>query len=291
MTDKATVLIVDDAPLNIQILAAILKNSFHIKVATNGSDCLKIATAEPKPDLILLDVEMPDMNGYEVCEKLMSDEKKPIPIIFVTGRNNEGDEEKGLNLGAVDYITKPISPAIVLARVKTHIELKQRRDAFEVMAMHDQLTGIYNRHYLIEAAQHKIARATRHKQPLSLLMLDIDHFKVINDTYGHSKGDEVLQEVSQVLKTQNRTEDTVARFGGEEFIILLDQCDTHSAEQKAQYLRKTIEELNPGGMKITISIGIAQLNPAGEIFDDLLKRADIAMYQAKDQGRNCVIVG
>ena len=290
MTDKATILIVDDAPSNIQILAAILKKTFHIKVATNGSDCLKIATTEPKPDLILLDVEMPDMNGYEVCEKLMSDEKKPIPIIFVTGRNNDGDEEKGLNLGAVDYITKPISPAIVLARVKTHIELKQQRDAFEVMAMHDQLTGIYNRHYLIEAAQHKIARATRHKQPLSLLMLDIDHFKIINDTHGHSKGDEVLQEVSQVLKTQNRTEDVVARFGGEEFIILLDQCDSHSAEQKSQYLRKTIEELNPSGIKITISIGIAQLNPAGESFDDLLKRADIAVYQAKDQGRNCVVV-
>ena len=291
MTDKATILIVDDAPSNIQILAAILKKTFHIKVAINGSDCLKIATTEPKPDLILLDVEMPDMNGYEVCEKLMSDEKKPIPIIFVTGRNNDGDEEKGLNLGAVDYITKPISPAIVLARVKTHIELKQQRDAFEVMAMHDQLTGIYNRHYLIEAAQHKIARATRHKQPLSLLMLDIDHFKAVNDTYGHSKGDEVLQEVSQALKTQNRTEDVVARFGGEEFIILLDQCDSDSAEQKSQYLRKTIEELNPSGIKITISIGIAQLNPIGDSFDDLLKRADLAVYQAKDQGRNCVVVG
>ncbi|MBL4798370.1 MAG: diguanylate cyclase [Oleispira sp.] len=291
MTDKATILIVDDAPSNIQILAAILKKTFHIKVATNGSDCLKIATTEPKPDLILLDVEMPDMNGYEVCERLMGDEKKPIPIIFVTGRNNDGDEEKGLNLGAVDYITKPISPAIVLARVKTHIELKQQRDAFEVMAMHDQLTGIYNRHYLIEAAQHKIARATRHKQPLSLLMLDIDHFKAVNDTYGHSKGDEVLQEVSQVLKTQNRTEDVVARFGGEEFIILLDQCDSDSAEQKSQYLRKTIEELNPSGIKITISIGIAQLNQTGDSFDDLLKRADLAVYQAKDQGRNCVVVG
>jgi len=290
MTDKATILIVDDSPSNLQILAAILKDTYHIKAATSGKDCLKIACSDPRPDLILLDIEMPDMNGYEVCSELKDNIGKSIPIIFVTGKDNDGDEEMGLNLGAVDYITKPISPAIVRARVNTHIELKLQRDALERMAMHDQLTGIYNRHYLIEAAQQKIARATRHKHPISLLMLDVDHFKAINDTYGHSKGDEVLQEMSKVLKAQNRAEDIVARFGGEEFVILLDQCDAVSAEDKSEKLRKILAELNPGGIKITVSIGIAELKSGEECFDDVLKRADLAVYKAKDNGRNCVVV-
>ncbi len=290
MKNKATILIVDDSPSNVQILAAILKNKYHIKVATSGKDCLKIACSDPRPDLILLDIEMPDMNGYEVCNKLKENAGKYIPIIFVTGKDNDDDEEKGFNLGAVDYITKPISPAIVLARVNTHIEMKLQRDALERMAMHDQLTGIYNRHYLIEAAQQKIARATRHKHPISLLMLDVDHFKAINDTHGHSKGDEVLKEMSKVLKAQNRAEDIVARFGGEEFVILLDQCDAISAEDKSEKLRQVLERLSPGGIQITVSIGIAELQSGEECFDDVLKRADLAVYQAKDKGRNCVVV-
>ena len=289
MTNKATILIVDDTPSNVQILAAILKDKYHIKVATSGKDCLKIATSDPRPDLILLDIEMPDMNGYEVCSKLKESSGKHIPIFFVTGKDNDSDEEKGFNLGAVDYITKPISPAIVRARVNTHIELKLQRDALERMAMHDQLTGIYNRHYLIEAAQQKIARASRHKHPISLLMLDVDHFKAINDTYGHSKGDEVLKEMSKVLKAQNRAEDIVARFGGEEFVILLDQCDAVAAADKSEKLRQVLEQLTPGGIKITVSIGVAELKPGEECFDDVLKRADLAVYQAKDQGRNCVV--
>ena len=289
MTNKATILIVDDTPSNVQILAAILKDKYHIKVATSGKDCLKIATSDPRPDLILLDIEMPDMNGYEVCSKLKESSGKHIPIFFVTGKDNDSDEEKGFNLGAVDYITKPISPAIVRARVNTHIELKLQRDALERMAMHDQLTGIYNRHYLIEAAQQKIARASRHKHPISLLMLDVDHFKAINDSYGHSKGDEVLKEMSKVLKAQNRAEDIVARFGGEEFVILLDQCDAVAAADKSEKLRQVLEQLTPGGIKITVSIGVAELKPGEECFDDVLKRADLAVYQAKDQGRNCVV--
>ena len=290
MTDKATILIVDDSPSNLQVLAAILKDLYHIKAAISGKECLKIASSVPQPDLILLDIEMPDMNGYEVCSKLKDNVGKYIPIIFVTGKDNDGDEEKGFNLGAVDYITKPISPAIVRARVNTHIELKLQRDALEKMAMHDQLTGIYNRHYLIEAAQQKIARATRHQHPLSLLMLDVDHFKAINDTYGHAKGDEILREMSKVLKAQNRAEDIVARFGGEEFVILLDQCDAFAAEDKSEKLRQVLEGLNPGGIKITVSIGIAELKSEEDRFDDVLKRADLAVYQAKDKGRNCVVV-
>jgi len=291
MTGKATILIVDDSPSNIQVLAACLKDRYHIKVATRGKECLKIAYSEPRPDLILLDIEMPEMDGYEVCHRLKKNEgSKSIPIIFVTGKSDAKDEEHGLVLGAVDYITKPISPVIVEARVNTHVTLKQQRDKLEAMAMHDQLTNLYNRHYLLEVANHKLARAKRHKHPLSLLMMDIDHFKDINDTHGHPVGDAVLKGVAKLLNEQNRSEDVVARFGGEEFVVLLDQCEVSTAEDKAQNLRQKIEALIPDGVLVTVSTGVAEIDSDGEDFSSLLKRADLALYQAKENGRNCVVV-
>jgi diguanylate cyclase (GGDEF)-like protein len=291
MTDKATILIVDDSPSNIQVLAAGLKEHYNIKVATGGKDCLKISYIEPRPDLILLDIEMPEMDGYEVCNRLKkNDGSKHIPIIFVTGKSDAKDEEQGLLLGAVDYITKPINPAIVKVRVDTHVTLKQQRDKLEAMAMHDQLTELYNRHYLLEVASHKLARSRRHKQPLSLLMIDIDHFKTINDTHGHPIGDAVLQAVATLLNKENRSEDVVARFGGEEFVILLDQCDINLAKDKAEKLRMAIEALEPEGINLTVSIGVAELAPDDKDFEDILKRSDLALYEAKQQGRNRIVL-
>ncbi len=148
MADKPTVLIVDDVPINIQMLVVLLKENYQIKVATNGQRCLDMLKSNPLPDLILLDVQMPEMDGYEVCRRLQEQENaRGIPVIFVTGKDQTEDEKFGLKLGAVDYIAKPFSPAIVEARVKTHITLKQQRDALQHLAMHDQLTGVYNRPY------------------------------------------------------------------------------------------------------------------------------------------------
>jgi len=230
------------------------------------------------------------MNGYEVCEKLKSDPAtSSIPIIFVTGKNDDVDQEKGLSLGAVDYIIKPIRVAIVAARVKTHVTLKRQHDKLQMLAMRDQLTKLYNRHYLLEVAGHKVARAIRHKGALSLLMIDIDHFKSINDTYGHPVGDLVLKKISEQLQKKSRAEDVVARFGGEEFVILMDQCDLALAEIKANELLKNIEEARPNDLVVTASIGVAQLEGESDNFDALLKRADTAVYQAKEQGRNRVV--
>ncbi len=291
MTDKPTILIVDDEPANIQILAACLKDKYDIKVATSGEHCLGLIRSNLDPDLILLDIEMPEMNGYTVCKCLKNfSETESTPVIFVTARDGEGDEEKGLSLGAVDYITKPVSPAIVQARVKTHITLKQQRDALEKMALHDQLTGLYNRYYLLEEANHKVALSMRHKHDFSLLMMDIDHFKTINDQHGHPAGDAVLQTVAKLLEEENRLEDITARFGGEEFVVVLDHCDAANAKAKAEIIRQKIEASMPEGIKVTLSIGVAQLNAEGETFSELLKRADIAMYLAKEQGRNQVVL-
>lgn len=290
MKEKPVVLIVDDAASNIQVLAACLKGEYRLKIATSGEACLNQAVMEPQPDLILLDIIMPNMDGYEVCRRLKDDPAtQPIPIIFVTGRESDEDEEMGLKLGAVDYITKPVRPAIVAARAKTHVTMKQQRDALKKLALQDQLTGLYNRHYLVEMAHHKVSRALRHHEPLSVMMMDIDHFKAVNDNHGHPAGDAILIAVAKQINALCRSDDVVARYGGEEFVVLLDQCDHITAQQKADKIRAALEVLNPCDIAITMSIGVAQLQAHDVDFDGCLKRADLALYQAKEQGRNRVI--
>ncbi len=292
MTERAHVLIVDDTATNIGILTACLKNEYQLDTATDGHQCLVHAKQSPQPDLILLDIEMPGMNGYEVCRQLKSDPATiDIPIIFVTGRLDVKDEEKGFSLGAVDYITKPIHPPIVSARVKTHITLKKQKDELERMALTDQLTKLYNRHFLLNAAKQKISSALRHHFSVSVMMIDVDHFKSINDEHGHPAGDAVLKQMAKILSSEYRNEDIAARFGGEEFVVFLSHCDIKSAKIKAEELRKKIENLYPLGIKMSISIGISQLENEEDSFSDLLERADKALYLAKQQGRNRVNEG
>lgn len=284
------ILIVDDVPANIQILAGSLKDKYQIKVASDGLRCLELVNSKPEPDLILLDIEMPGMNGYEVCQALKGNSlTQDIPVIFVTANDQEEDEERGLQLGAVDYITKPIRPSIVAARVNTHITLKQQRDKLMSMATHDQLTGLYNRHYLFHSAEKKISRSIRHKIPMSVAMMDIDHFKRINDQHGHPTGDAVLRSVAKLLEEQSRKEDIVVRFGGEEFLILFDHADLQGAQLKAEQLRELIEALKPEGLLVTMSFGLVALKPEGDTIDSMIKRADAALYSAKESGRNRVV--
>lgn len=291
MSEKPIILIVDDVPSNIKVLANCLKNDYQIKVATGGHDCLRLAISDPIPDLILLDIEMPDLGGYEVCQKLQSQpHTRDTPIIFVTARDEDRNEELGLKLGAVDYITKPVRPSIVLARVNTHITLKKQRDMLKAIALKDQLTGLYNRYYLLEAAEQRMANAVRHGDPLSILLLDVDHFKQINDGYGHLVGDIVLQRLAMQLAEICRKEDIAARYGGEEFVVLLGHCDSTAAALKAEMVRKKIEALEPEGILTTISIGVAQLGSGDETVERLLDRADKALYEAKNLGRNQVVI-
>jgi diguanylate cyclase (GGDEF)-like protein len=291
MDRESTILIVDDDPINLQILASYLKDDYAIKIATSGEQCIEICALEAKPDLILLDVDMPELDGYAVCKHLKQNgNTAEIPVIFVTALTSEEDEEKALLLGAVDFLSKPVRAGILKARLSTHLELKLRRDQFEEMAMKDQLTGLFNRHYLIESANHQVARAMRKDCSISLMMVDIDHFKNINDTHGHSVGDAVLIAVATLLKQESRQEDIVARFGGEEFVIFLDDCGTAVAQKIAERIRNRIEESKPSDLLITASIGIAELHNGKEGFANLVKRADDAMYLAKEKGRNRVIV-
>ncbi|MCX6061047.1 MAG: diguanylate cyclase [Campylobacterales bacterium] len=291
MRDKAVVLIVDDARINIQTLAHILKDDYTVKVASGGAQALELVVQDPTPDLILLDVGMPEVSGYDVCRILCENTATAnIPIIFVTGKDSIEEEEYGLSLGAVDYITKPIHPSIVKARVKTHVTLKRQHDLLKTMAIHDQLTGLYNRHYLVDMMAGKVSEAKRYEQPLSVIMVDIDHFKEVNDSFGHLEGDKVLQKIAQILQDEARREDIVARFGGEEMVIILNNCPLTEASIKAEKLRKKIEESEPEGIAISASFGIVQMSDINSTCERLFKCADDALYKAKALGRNRVEV-
>ena len=290
MIDQKKILIVDDDPINIRTLAEFLKDDYIIKAATSGERCLEIVKQETDLDLILLDIQLTGMDGYEVCRQLKSSNTvSHIPVIFITGDLTDESETLGLNIGAVDYITKPVRPAIVAARVKTHIALKQHRDHLANIAMRDQLTKLYNRHYLLESANQKIASAKREKHALSLLMIDVDFFKTINDKYGHLAGDKVLISIASLLDKSNRQNDITARFGGEEFVLVLDHCNLDEAQQKAKKLRLDVEALDPMNVHVTVSIGVSELLPSQDKLTDLIARADQAVYKAKEAGRNCVV--
>ena len=298
LTDKATVLVVDDTPDNLALMSGLLKNYYKVKVANNGETALKIAATAPPPDLILLDVMMPVMDGLEVCRQLKKNpQTEKIPVIFVTAKNEECDEEIGLNLGAVDYITKPFSVPITLARIRNHIRLKQQADQLESISLVDALTHIPNRRRFDEAINAEWKRAAREKTLLSLLMIDIDHFKQYNDHYGHGAGDVCLQSVAAaLLASVSRPADLVARYGGEEFVAILPETNKEAAAHIAKGLCQGIHDLklphahSGAAPFITISIGCATVMPSGETSSSktLLDEADKMLYQAKKTGRNRV---
>ncbi|MFO8031870.1 MAG: diguanylate cyclase [Desulfohalobiaceae bacterium] len=299
--EKNVVLIVDDQPANIHALAKLIRDEYQIQAATSGAKALEIARGEHPPDLILLDVMMPEMDGYELCRRLKADEQtNTIPVIFVTARDSAQDEEMGFSLGAVDYISKPFNPTIVRARVKNHMNLKIKTDMLEKLSMQDGLTHIPNRRFFEETLGKEWARATRNGLPLSLVMMDIDNFKAYNDNYGHGAGDECLQHVARALKNAlSRPMDLVARYGGEEFVALLPETDAQGAKHVAEGLRSAVQaleiphEYSETSAQVTISIGVAthSQEKKRESALALQQAADQALYQAKGKGRNQVQSG
>jgi diguanylate cyclase (GGDEF)-like protein len=297
--DQFLILIVDDIHQNLQILGSILdKEAYNTTFATTGQQALdRVKTV--KPDLILLDLMMPVMNGLQLCEILRSQEETAdIPIIMITASHEAEHLVSAFTNGAVDYLKKPYLHFELLMRVKVHLELKKSREdlkkallRLERLAMTDDLTGIPNRRYLFEFALKEVARSKRFNYPLSLMIIDIDHFKRVNDRYGHPMGDEVLKAVASNLASSLRGNDFLARFGGEEFIIILADTDINGAEVVAERLRRTIAELTllvqENCLNITLSLGVGTLGEEEETFDQLLKRCDDALLEAKQSGRNC----
>jgi diguanylate cyclase (GGDEF)-like protein len=308
----ALILIVeDDAEINSLMTLTLRVEDYDVMQARDGATALKLVHEHP-PDLILLDVMMPAMSGYDVARELQDRPSTAhIPIIFVTAKSDMEDRVHGLEM-AVDYVCKPFAAPELLARVRAALRMRKLQDELRIsneqlakLATTDPLTGLSNRRVFDSEMEIEVQRARRFKHPLAVLMCDLDHFKSVNDTYGHAQGDVVLQNFAATLSGTSRRIDTVARLGGEEFGVILPATDGPGAESFAEKLRKTVadtqipcrtrEGVAAQPISITVSIGIAV---ALEIVDgeidvashasDLVQCADLLLYQSKANGRNCV---
>jgi diguanylate cyclase (GGDEF)-like protein len=292
---RPTILVVDDEPLYLELIAGILGDDFRILVADEGMAGMEIA-ANSVPQLILLDLMMPVIDGFEVYRCLKADWRtRDIPVIFITGMGDVATETKGLRMGAVDYINKPINPDLVKARVNTQINLKLMRDQLVMLAATDGLTGLANRFHFDGMLAYEYARHLRSGEELALIMLDIDEFKAYNDTYGHISGDECLREVAKAMtKTVSRCTDLVARYGGEEFAVLMPDTSLRGAVIIAERVRISISNLalpqkDAREGHVTASLGVVSGRfLKGTSIVDVLTEADIQLYRAKAGGRNRV---
>lgn len=288
------ILIVDDTSANIMALGQELKADYKVFIATTGEAALEKALSNP-PDLILLDIMMPGMDGYEVCMNLKArHETRNIPVIFITAKTAEEEETRGLEVGAVDYITKPFRLPIVRARVKTHLELKRKSDILESLSSRDGLTGMYNRRQFDSVFAAEWKRALRNGRFLSVILLDVDFFKLYNDHYGHLSGDDCLKRLSSAFPAVlRRASDFAARYGGEEFGVLLPEIDPEGVVRIAENLRHAVADMridhahSMAAPYVTVSIGAASTIPvSGMTSRLLLETADNALYEAKGDGRN-----
>jgi len=296
---RPRLLVVDDQPTNVQAIYQAFAGDHQVLVATGGEQALALA-ASKQPDLMLLDVEMPGTGGYEVCRRLKADPAtRDIPVIFVTAHREESAEALGLDVGAVDFISKPINPRIVRARVRTHLMLKAQSDLLRNWAYIDGLTGVHNRRHFDQRLAAEWARATHSGAALSVVLIDVDHFKRYNDHYGHQAGDACLRDVAAALGLAlARPGDLLARYGGEEFACLLPDTAADGALACAARLGQAVAALQivhaaaDAGI-VTASLGVATLPAAADgrnatyrSPDALLRLADTQLYQAKANGRN-----
>lgn len=298
----ARILIVDDHEDNVELLRARLESQGFICTSARDGEEALARVAESPPDLMLLDLMMPRMDGFEVARRIKTDPSLPfIPIIVQTALDDVEHKVEGLAAGADDYITKPINFAELEARVRSMLRIKRLQQALEVanaeltrLATRDALTGVYNRGHIEERLREMFEHADRLHEPLSCVMIDVDYFKSVNDTYGHQTGDEVLREVARVILGVAREVDRVGRYGGEEFMVLLPGTVLDAAVTFAERARQQVEQhpFRTGGetLRCTVSCGVAGWpHPGIEHREHLVRAADDALYVAKALGRNRVV--
>ena len=290
------ILVIDDSAVQAEYLRSILKEEYDVTVCNTAREGLA-AAKEGCFGLILLDIVMPDMDGFVLLQELKeTDLTKHIPVIMLTSLSDVQYEERGLLMGAVDYVAKPFSPVIIRARVNTHIQLYHYQMEFKQQAMVDQLTGVANRRRYEAESLSKWREAIRFGMPLSICMFDIDKFKLYNDTFGHPAGDQVISAVAKTASSYfQRSMDLFARYGGEEFIAVFVGSDGHNAFEFLKTIRQAVEDLHiphcsPVSQWVTVSVGGVSLIPkVGDSYDTYLKLADTMLYDAKRLGRNRVV--
>jgi diguanylate cyclase (GGDEF)-like protein len=297
MNRKEQILVVDD-DVSINALGSSLAKHYQVLGAKNGIQALKIIKSNPQIDLILLDVQASENNGFEICKKIKSNRiAKDIPLMFISINKNEDAEERSLSMGAVDFIARPFSQTILELRVKNQLKLKRQRDLLKHLSRTDSLTGMWNRSKFDEFLKNEWLRAIREQTWLSLIMIDIDSFKKFNDLYGHTRGDECIKKITQAIKKSiDRSQDLAARFGGEEFICVLPNTTLSGAVHIAETIRKNCLKLKVPheGSQITpfvtVSLGVSSIIPNRSSSAQLLiQTADKMLYKAKRDGRNKVV--
>lgn len=308
---RERILIVDDEATNRYFLETALSREYETVLACDGFEAVTLMR-EKRPDLILLDVMMPGLSGFDLCRMIKSEEPfSEIPVIFLTALDSVEAETEGLEAGGIDFLQKPVNPLLLKLRIGNHLELNRRNrlireqmalliiqkeelerayDKISQIATIDELTGLRNRRFFNSSLTAAISMARRHGQPLSVILADLDHFKLVNDNFGHHAGDAVLAAFGRVLRDTVRAEDIVARWGGEEFIILLQNSDAPSAVLLAERLRVACEDISLEMHGVTVSFGVTELKERDDD-ESFLARADRAMYRAKREGRNRVAVG
>jgi len=288
---RQRVLIVDDEPSNVLVLAEVLQGAYDLSFATDPARAVELATLS-RYDLVLLDVVMPGLDGYDVLERLRhTPANAGTPVIFVTAMHDTRDEERGFAAGAVDYITKPISAPIVRARVRTHLELKRQRDLLERLALQDGLTGIANRRRFDDELAARCRDAAARRDRLALLLVDVDHFKAYNDRYGHGAGDDCLRAIAHALaRAFERPDELAARVGGEEFALLPSGSDARGAARRALEAVRALDLAHagsPSASRVSISIGAIERAVEESIPPRrLMAQADGLLYEAKQSGRD-----
>ena len=300
----ARILLVEDSRAQAEVtIQSLEKSGYDVTWGKDGVSAIKAVKSTP-PDIILLDLELPDMSGKEVCRFLKnSSDTRGIPIIMLTVSASLNDKVSGIEAGADDYLPKPYNEVELNAKIYAALRTKALQDELrqknvqlsellarvEALAVTDPLTGLFNRRHFESALETEWKRVKRFGQPITCLMVDIDHFKLVNDGYGHKAGDSVIQAIAQILKNSVREVDTVARWGGEEFIVIL----SHTGREQGMPVARRILERVSGhefeqvpGKSITVSIGLASSGPARQTSDELFNAADAALYEAKRKGRN-----
>jgi diguanylate cyclase (GGDEF)-like protein len=291
MTTKFNVLVVDDDPDKLHLLEMALRLvGYEVRTAVDGHEALS-AIAAYQPDLVISDVMMPGMNGYDLARQIRENPRtKFIPIILQTAAHFEAEDlRRGSEAGALGYITDPTDLDLLLARARTLLDFKSYLDSCEEAAFTDHLTGLANRRRFERQLDREVERTQRYLHPFCVMMLDIDHFKQVNDTYGHDSGDEVITRIGKILREGTRGIDLAARIGGEEFGIILTETALEAALEVGERLRVAINSAEiPGVRRVTGSFGVAECPAHGPTAREIFAAADAALYAAKRQGRDRV---
>ncbi|MBU4304125.1 MAG: diguanylate cyclase [Candidatus Omnitrophica bacterium] len=289
---KSRILVVEDMQQNFESLRQLLEpEGVAVVHALNGKAAL-YSLEQEKPDLVILDIVLSDIDGFEVCKQIRQDERTAnLPVLFFSSRGDVNNRILGLESGASDFLDKGCDKRELLLRVKNLLAYKQTLDTLERLSLQDSLTRIYNRRYFQSRLRDEFMRSKRYLHNLCCLMIDVDYFKEINDTYGHPVGDAVLKKIVLIFRQNTRACDILCRYGGDEFAIILPETNSRGAYITAERLRSIVEKTDLGAPKrsffLSLSCGISSLQEGGAFgVDELVTQADVALYQAKQAGRN-----